>query len=303
MDDEKPRRRPTQVMMRPDLDARTRARIHRYQNRGDLTGWDQLMGCGGMLLLALFFAVTLGDNFLAELLLNEDIPPGLDRAQQVLPLFGAALGALALTWGVGSALSRRAAREAADDPGNWVEAELEGELTEQAHALNGRVQQAITRIRASQVHQCDLIDRARNDLLLPEAAQDIKDALHAYSRLVREEPDAPQGGVVAELVARRRTTLDQGLQPVTRRIEALEAYAEQTAVADARYREFEQLQQLTDGHDRVLDFLARTTRDELAVTELEGITEEAATIAATLAQALHDAREQAAAALPPHPHA
>ncbi|MEU8892970.1 hypothetical protein [Streptomyces sp. NPDC048442] len=106
------------------------------------------------------------------------------------------------------------------------------------------------------------------------------------SRLVGAEPDEPQDPVVADLVARRRTALDKGLQSVTRRIEALEAYADQTSVADAHYREFEQIQQLAEDHDRLLNFLARTASDQLAVAELEGLTEEAATITSTLAQTL-----------------
>ncbi|MFJ5294890.1 hypothetical protein [Streptomyces sp. NPDC088348] len=67
--------------------------------------------------------------------------------------------------------------------------------------------------------------------------------------------------------------------------------------ADDRYRELQQIQALTDSSDDVLDFLARTVRDDLAIAEVEGMTGEAA-VAATFTTALESAKGAAVIALP-----
>ncbi|MEV4000289.1 hypothetical protein ACFYPK_31760 [Streptomyces halstedii] len=88
------------------------------------------------------------------------------------------------------------------------------------------------------------------------------------------------------------------LNGIARRVGALESYAEQVAQADDRYRELQQIQALTDGSSDVLDFLARTARDDLAVAEIEGLTGEAAAVAAFFTTALESAKEAAVIALP-----
>lgn len=70
------------------------------------------------------------------------------------------------------------------------------------------------------------------------------------------------------------------------------------AQADDRYRELQQIQVLTDGSDEVLDFLARTARDDLAVAEIEGMTGKAAAVADAFTVALESAKEAAVVALP-----
>ncbi|MFI5808735.1 hypothetical protein [Streptomyces sp. NPDC051561] len=299
MDDAKPSHRPAPVL-RPGLDARTRDLILRGQVPGNLRMYYQALVFAGFLVASLFLLLMLSDTTLGDLLLRRD-PDGFDRTQQALPLFGAALGVLALTGvalGAGSTATTHTARKAAANPGNRVDPAAE--LTDEAGVLLARTQQACTRIRASQVHQHGLIDRERNVQQLPDEEWEIAVALRTYSGLVSTAPEEPHGKAVADLVARRRQSLDNGLKPLIRRVEALETYAEQTIVADARYREVEQLHQLGD-HDQVLDFLARTARDELAVAELDALSEEAAAITEAFTQALHETREHAALALPQHP--
>ncbi|MFJ5877417.1 hypothetical protein [Streptomyces sp. S1] len=97
------------------------------------------------------------------------------------------------------------------------------------------------------------------------------------------------------LLATRRRALRTSLDSIARRVTALEQYAAQVTEADDRYRELRQIRQLAAGSDDVLDFLARTVRDDLAAAEIKGMTGEAA---AAFTAALDSAKEAAALALP-----
>ncbi|MEV0875924.1 hypothetical protein AB0I86_32810 [Streptomyces sp. NPDC049950] len=172
------------------------------------------------------------------------------------------------------------------------------ELNDDARTLLARAQQAKKAVRTSAVHRFDLIDRQHNDVALPRQEWEIAEALRKYTRMVKAEPSNPKGDKVAALLNTRRRALRASLDGITRRVEALESYAEQVAQADDRYRELQQIQALTDGSDDVLDLLARTVRDDLAVAEIEGMTEEAAAVADAFTTALESAKEAAVIALP-----
>ncbi|MEV7296864.1 hypothetical protein AB0N79_35400 [Streptomyces microflavus] len=150
----------------------------------------------------------------------------------------------------------------------------------------------------SAVHRFDLIDRQRNEVSLPRQEWEIAEALREYTRLVKAEPSNPRSGRVAALLDTRRRALRASLDGIARRVKALEAYAEQVAQADDRYRELQQIQALTDGSGDVLDFLARTVRDDFAVAEIEGMTGEAVAVADAFTMALESAKEAAVIALP-----
>ncbi|MFE0063190.1 hypothetical protein [Streptomyces sp. NPDC059003] len=66
----------------------------------------------------------------------------------------------------------------------------------------------------------------------------------------------------------------------------MEVYADQVTEADNRYQELQQIHQLTDDRGDVLELLASTVRDDLAVAELSRMTEKSATVAATFTAAL-----------------
>lgn len=172
------------------------------------------------------------------------------------------------------------------------------DLTPEARTLLARAQRAKKVILTSTVHRQDLIDRQRNELSLPIQEWEIADALREYSRLVRNEPAKPKSEKVVELLDTRRRALDLSREGIERRVSALEAYAVQVAEADRQYVELQQIRQLTAGSDDVLDLLARTARDDLAVAEVEGMTHEAAVVAATFTTALETARQAAVIALP-----
>ncbi|MFD9634963.1 hypothetical protein ACFWX8_30490, partial [Streptomyces violascens] len=122
--------------------------------------------------------------------------------------------------------------------------------------------------------------------------------LRTYSHLVKAEPKDPEGSKVVALLDTRRQALKTSLDGIERRVAALEAYADQVAAADDQYRELQQIQQLTNGSDDVLDLLASTARDDLAVAEIEGMTGQAAAVDATFTAALDAAKEAAVVALP-----
>ncbi|MFJ2745862.1 hypothetical protein ACIO3O_40095 [Streptomyces sp. NPDC087440] len=174
---------------------------------------------------------------------------------------------------------------------------IPSELTAEAQVLLTRARTALTAVLTSTVHHQNLLDRQRNDLLLPAHLWEIAEGLRDYSRLAAQEPDQPEGERVRRLLAGRRQALAQSLAGAEHRVTALEAYAAEAARADSRYTELHQIQHLTDTHSNVLDLLARTARDDLAATELDGMTGEASLAVHAFAQAL-DAAQQAADSVP-----
>ncbi|WP_073780556.1 hypothetical protein [Streptomyces sp. MJM1172] len=172
------------------------------------------------------------------------------------------------------------------------------ELVDDAQTLLARTQQAKKTVLTSTVHRKGMIDRQRNELSLPVQEWEVAEALREYSRLVKREPAAPKSTKVTELLDTRRRALQLSLAGIERRVSALEAYAEQVTEADERYAELRQIQQLADGSNDVLELLARTARDDLAVAEIEGMTGEAAAVSASFTAALESAKEAAVIALP-----
>ncbi|MFJ8752061.1 hypothetical protein ACIREO_22430 [Streptomyces sp. NPDC102441] len=172
------------------------------------------------------------------------------------------------------------------------------ELAEGARTLLARAQQARKTVFASSVHRCDLIDRQRNEVALPRQEWEIAEALLEYSRLMKAEPDDPRSSKVVAVLQVRRQSLKTSLGGVERRVLALEAYAEEVSGADGRYQELQQIRQITEGSPDVLELLARTARDDLAVAEIEGMNAEAVAVAAAFTAALESAKEAAVIALP-----
>ncbi|WP_189177559.1 hypothetical protein [Streptomyces lasiicapitis] len=187
-------------------------------------------------------------------------------------------------------------RIVAESEERWVRPK---QLTDDAQALLVRAQRAADTILGSSVHRLSLLDRPRNEVMLPEHEWEIATGLRDYSRLVEQEPATPRSEKVTELLGVRRKALDVSRDSIERRVTALEAYADQVTEADATYEELQQIQQLSDGSSDVLDLLARTARDDLAAAELDSLTGEAAVVAKTFARALETAKRSAVAALPP----
>lgn len=175
------------------------------------------------------------------------------------------------------------------------------DLTTDAQQLLARAQRAMTAGLDSTVHREKWLDAQRNEALFPQQEWAIARDLRAYSRVARKDQRAPEevsSSTVAELLTTRQRVLKTSRQGIERRVAALEAYAEQVAEADARYAEVREIERLAAGSDELLALLARTAADDLAVTEIKGLTGEAAVVAATFTKALESAKQAAVAALP-----
>lgn len=172
------------------------------------------------------------------------------------------------------------------------------DLTRDARALLDRALLAARSVANSTVQQEQLIDHRRNELELPVQEWEIASALLEYSRFVQEIPAGAGGSQARELLASRRRLLSTGLAGIERRVSALEAYAAQTAIADARYADWQLISHLGGGRERLLDFLARTAADEHAASGIHGMADEATAVASAFSSALDSAKTAALDALP-----
>ncbi|MFB7983949.1 hypothetical protein [Streptomyces vinaceus] len=172
------------------------------------------------------------------------------------------------------------------------------DLTDDTRGLLVRAQRAQSTIIGSQVHRLDLIDRQRNEVVLPVQVWEIASARREYSRLSGSTAADSSSAEVVALQAVRRQALRVSRDGVEQRIVALEEYAAQVCEADLRYRELQQIQRLVEGNDDALDLLARTAADALAVAEIEAMSKEAAIVAKTFSSALDRASAAAVIALP-----
>ncbi|MFF8994437.1 hypothetical protein ACF09H_31845 [Streptomyces sp. NPDC014983] len=170
---------------------------------------------------------------------------------------------------------------------------LDGDLVPAAGQLLARASRAVDAVRRSEVHRDNYLDRQRNDVVLPEKEWEIAETLRVYSRLERSTPASAEGEKARPVLDAHRTVLQATLDGIERRVTALETYAEQTAEADRRYAEFLQIKQLSATGHELLELLARSVRDDLAVAEIDNLAEGAATVGEAFKTALAEARESA----------
>ncbi|GAA1335809.1 hypothetical protein GCM10009647_078200 [Streptomyces sanglieri] len=112
-------------------------------------------------------------------------------------------------------------------------------------------------------------------------------SLDRYSRLATKTPEAAEGEHAQAPLKARRAALKTGLSAIEDQVEAIETYTAQTAEADARLRELQQVKQREkDGAD-VLDFLASTARAEAATAEVGQLSEQAAVVVDRFTAALN----------------
>jgi hypothetical protein len=182
---------------------------------------------------------------------------------------------------------QRAAREA---HGHYV---VPADLTDDAAELLALAQQAVRTILGSDCRAHDLVDGVRDAVVLPQAEWEIATGLAEYSRLIREH-DGAEGAAVLRLVDQRHAALEASLSGLARRVKALQSYANAVEEADARLREFRNVQHLTDKGDEVLALLARTAGDDLAIGEITGMTEQVDLMRDALTAALDSVQNKGA---------
>lgn len=166
------------------------------------------------------------------------------------------------------------------------------ELNGPAPALLDRAQAAVDAVTRSEVNREGLLDEVRNTVTLPRQLWDIAETLAELSHLHAEQEQKTMGLTtprVVEALRPRRKALNLATESVVKRVEALERYAARTRAADQALLELRALQNLAEGGDAYRDLLARTVRDDLAIAEIDDLTERARRIE----EALHDSVQQA----------
>ncbi|GAB2811743.1 hypothetical protein GCM10022221_06540 [Actinocorallia aurea] len=189
-----------------------------------------------------------------------------------------------------------AGRLARDHHGRYL---LPEELSGSYRDLLTRARKAVAYVLGSRVQTEGLLDDIRNTVTLPQQAWEVAETLFELNRLSAEHRDAdsrdPQ---IAELLGPQQEVLRLATASVTERIEALEAYAERVKAADAALRQWETVQRLAAKGDAYQDLLARTVRDELAVAEIAGLTEQARAVEEALRASVEKARRAGLALVP-----
>ena len=197
----------------------------------------------------------------------------------------------------GTAGSARCTEAAKANPDRFC---LPGDLDENGRALLARAQEAIRRVRESEVARAGLLEPGENAVTLPRQEWQIAKTLRKVAQLREDqrrllaEEVTPQA---EEALRPLRKALDDVEASVAARVEALERYAERTAEADAAYRAHAQVARVADRAAEYQDLLAETVADELAVAEIDRLARNAAELKKALQESLQ-AAQQAAVELP-----
>ncbi|MFC6878997.1 MULTISPECIES: hypothetical protein [Actinomadura] len=182
-----------------------------------------------------------------------------------------------------------AARAARDHHGRYL---LPADFDGPAARLLARAQRAIDAVLGSQSHRAGLLDDVNNAVVLPRQEWAIASALAEHTRLRRErraQQHERLSASVRALLEPQQRALDLSVRSVTRRIEALEAYAGRAHDADDAYHESQILQGLPEQNARYRDLLAATAGDELAGVELRDLADDAQRVETALRATVKDA--------------
>jgi hypothetical protein len=198
------------------------------------------------------------------------------------------LGILAVIVGLQAALiSWPAARVRAEAAGAAVQGFCPADdgLDPPSRALLRRAQDAIGAVTSSRVCQAGLLDRTAVSTALAGQEADIAAALHdqAQIRARRAEITPARPGPMASAVSAGQIEAAQLAESsIAARVEALEGYAAEVAVADAAYCDRQQAARLAELDRQHLDMLARTAADEHGIAEIETMSEQARAVALAL---------------------
>ncbi|MFD0541503.1 hypothetical protein ACFQY7_54540 [Actinomadura luteofluorescens] len=221
------------------------------------------------------------------------------------PLLGSlwliGLGMLAVLVALGTpsiSLDLRRARELERRRDRYLVPE---DFDDDGRALLARVQAAVDAVRDSQVNREGLLDAVDNAVTLPRQEWEIAQVLAKQSRLRTDHADMAGTETIPEVQAALRPLrdkLDTSVEAVTRRIEALERYAERARSADEVLRAQRHLESIAEKAHEYDELLADTVRDDLALPAIERLTEQGDELLRTLRERLAQAAE-AGGELPP----
>lgn len=170
-----------------------------------------------------------------------------------------------------------------------------------AAKLLERTSKAIDTVLNSEVNSEGLLDDIRNTVTLPAQRWDIAQTLSELSRLRVEfeaESSRKSNPKIAELLGPQEQALELAEKSIVERISALEKYAARTEAADKVFEEWKAVQRLSANSDHYRDLLARTVRDELAIAEIDGLTERAKRVEDALRLSVDKARRAGLALVP-----
>jgi hypothetical protein len=165
-------------------------------------------------------------------------------------------------------------------------------LERECGTLLQRAQRAIATVVTSQVYQRELRG-AVQERALRQHEWDIAIALREITELLLDLAVSYAGGqagpmTTAVLLSQNRAVA-VARDATTARVLALEALAEQVAVAEATRRDWEAAHKAAARNDKFLDLIARTAADQHATAELTGLAEQAAETSQALRETLRRA--------------
>ncbi|GAA2091481.1 hypothetical protein [Actinomadura alba] len=175
------------------------------------------------------------------------------------------------------------------------------DFDEEGRTLLARVQGAIDTVQGSEVNKEGLLDTVDNAVTLPRQEWEIAQVLARQARLRGEQKAFLASGAAPEVEAAIRPLrhkLDLSVAAVTRRIEALERYAERTRAADKAFRAHRHLDTLSARAEEYDELLADTVREDLALPAIERLTHQSDELVRTLRDRLAEAAD-AGSELPP----
>jgi hypothetical protein len=172
------------------------------------------------------------------------------------------------------------------------------DLHEDDRMILARVQLAVETILSSEVRAEGLVEA--DEPVLRRHEWDVAAALREITQGRRLGAVRPVGEMTAAVLESQQRAIALAAEATSGRVAALERFAEQVTVADDARRDWREALELSGLNDRYLDLVARTAADQLAIAEIDDLTERAA-VAARALQASLQAAEQSAQllALPP----
>ena len=177
------------------------------------------------------------------------------------------------------------------------------ELDMPSYELARRTQNAITFILESEVYGRHSSDHSVDESALRRHEWEIAVALKDITRLSRDLErstiSGPAGPLTVAVLDSQRQALMLAKAATESRISALERYASELKMAESAERDWQAAMNASSRNDQYLDLVARTAADELAITELQGLTEQAATAGKLFREHLHQASLAAEALILP----
>jgi hypothetical protein len=168
--------------------------------------------------------------------------------------------------------------------------------------LLARAQNAVDAILGSQVRAAGLLEA--DEPALRRHEWEIACTSRELTRVrALPAPDASTGARTAAVLGAQQRALELAEEATIGRICALERYAERVAAADDAHRDWQAALRQGSLNDVYLDLVARTAADQLAVAELDELTERAAITAHVLNSSLRDAVATGSALTLPPPRA